>query len=236
MNLFYHPQFDPNAKVVTFDKDESRHLAKSLRVKEGQQIWLTDGKGHKAAVTISLVDPKRTEGHVIKVESQPVLKPYLHLAIAPTKMNDRYEWFLEKATELGVNRITPIICAHSERKIIKPERMQKIIISGMKQSLQCHLPQFDEAISYDSFMQNLPKLQDTFIAHCEASTKLPLHQAFETGRSALILIGPEGDFSSAEIETAEKLGLKSLSLGKNRLRTETAGLAAVMAFRMVNPL
>ena len=235
MNLFYLPDFDLQAASIQFDKEESRHMAKVLRVREGQEIHLTDGKGMMVQAQISRVDPKHTEAVVVSKTMRPPLTPNLHIAIAPTKINDRYEWFLEKATELGINRITPIICEHSERKVIKKERMQKILVSAMKQSLQAHLPQLDDAIKLTDFLKDLPEIQQRFVAHCNPGQKIPLNEAFQIGHSALILIGPEGDFSVNETLICTDLGFKPLSLGNQRLRTETAGIAANMAFRYVNP-
>jgi len=235
MMLFYLPDFNEHSQEIQFDKEESRHMSKVLRLKEGQQIQLTNGKGLIATVEIVRADPKHTEGRLISSQIQPPPSPNLHIAIAPTKMNDRYEWFLEKATEIGINRITPIICEHSERKILKMDRMQKIVISAMKQSLRANLPLLDVPIKLADFLQELPKTDSRFIAHCSKGDKKPINEAFAQGTSTLILIGPEGDFSENEILNCEKQDFAPISLGNQRLRTETAGLVATMGYRLTNP-
>lgn len=233
--LFYSPDLNEDTKDMLFDKEESRHMSKVLRLKDGQHIYLTNGKGLMATVEITRADPKHTEGRLIATSFIEPPTPSLHIAIAPTKMNDRYEWFLEKATEMGINRITPIICEHSERKVLKMDRMQKIIISAMKQSLQANLPLLEAPIKLSEFIKDLPRVDQRFIAHCAEGDKKLLNEAFVSGKSALILIGPEGDFSNSETVLCLENGFTPLSLGNQRLRTETAGLAASMAFRFVNP-
>lgn len=236
MNLFYLPDFDLEATSIAFNKEESRHMSKVLRLREGQEIHLTDGKGLMVQARISHVDPKHTEATVVSRNLNPPLSPHLHIAIAPTKMNDRYEWFLEKSTELGINRITPIICEHSERKVIKQERMQKILVSAMKQSLQAHLPRLDPPIRFSDFLNELPETEQKFVAHCHEGEKILVNNAFASEQSALIMIGPEGDFSENEVLKCIELGFIPLSLGTQRLRTETAGIATTAAFRFVNPV
>ena len=155
------------------------------------------------------------------------------MAVAPTKMNDRYEWFLEKATEIGVDEITPIFCEHSERKVIKPERLKRVLHSAMKQSLQCYLPILNPSISFSEFVQK-KNSDHVCIAHCEKQTKQSLKHMLQPQSNYTILIGPEGDFSSKEIELAIKFGAKPISLGETRLRTETAAIVAVHSVALLN--
>ena len=188
MQLFYNPNIEASTSEFTFDKDESRHIIKVLRKKEGDVLHLTNGKGSLFEAEVVVADLKRCHVKITSVTEHPK-KPYtLHLAVAPTKMNDRYEWFLEKATEIGVDSITPIICDHSERKVIKTERFQKIIQSAMKQSQQYHLPELHEAISFKTFVANKPS-GNLFIAHCEDSERTSLKSQLQPGGTYTILIG-----------------------------------------------
>ena len=160
--------------------------------------------------------------------------PYrLHMVVAPTKLNDRFEWFLEKATEIGVHEITPIICDRSERKIIKMDRMEKVVLSAMKQSLHTYLPKLNEAITFKDYM-DLPKEGDLFIAHCEEGNKKELFHSLRPKQGTVILIGPEGDFSKVEINWALEKGFRPVALGETRLRTETAAVVACTTIAIVN--
>ena len=160
-------------------------------------------------------------------------KYYLHLAIAPTKNNDRLEWFLEKATEIGIDEITPIICENSERKFIKPERLKKIIISAMKQSLKFHLPRLNDMVTLSEFLKQ-KQTQGKYIAHCVENEKQLMKDVLHPQESSTILIGPEGDFSFSEIEKSLQKGYTPITLGKARLRTETAALVSVMNVSFIN--
>ena len=165
---------------------------------------------------------------VLEVKKQEPLTYSLHLAVAPTKLNDRYEWFLEKATEIGVTEITPIICNHSERKAVKIDRFEKKIQSAMKQSLSAFLPKINKAISFDDFLKlQKDNLHQKLIAHCEESKKQSLKSVLKPNNNTILLIGPEGDFSKEELALAMKSGYLPVSLGENRLRTETAALLGV---------
>lgn len=209
----------------TFDKDESRHLVKVLRKKEADTVYITDGHGNLFTTSITLANEKKCTVQVDKVEEKPKSRPYhLHIAIAPTKLNDRYEWFLEKAVEIGIDEITPIICKNSERKILKTDRMKKIIHSAVKQSLQFHVPVLNEPISFDAFLQEQNATQK-FIAHCEnENNKQFLQKIVNPMEDLLVLVGPEGDFTPKEINTALQNNFTPITLGQNRLRTETAGV------------
>lgn len=235
MNLFYNKNIAPTDKQVLFDKEESRHIGKVLRKHEGDLLDLTNGQGYFFKARLVLVSPKQCVAEIISSELQPQLPYHLHLAVAPTKLNDRYEWFLEKATEIGVSEITPIICDHSERKVIRPERYEKIIISAMKQSVKAYLPVLNPAISLNTFLSSeVNPQQQSYIAHCEDDQKQSLKSVLKPKESVLILIGPEGDFSTSEIKKALHLGYKPISLGDSRLRTETAAIVACHSVAFVN--
>ena len=235
MQLFYNPTITENSKEILFDKEESRHIFKVLRKKEGDILVLTNGKGYFFTAELLQTNLKHCIAKVISTEKKPPLSYNLHLVVAPTKLNDRYEWFLEKATEIGITEITPIICDHSERKIIKLERFEKKIQSAMKQSLYAYLPKINEAISLKEFI----KIQknNTFIkliAHCEETNKKSLKSALKPKENYLILIGPEGDFSTNEINLAIQENYIPVSLGESRLRTETAAIVACHSVAFTN--
>ena len=226
MNLFYNPTISESSQEVIFDKEESRHISKVLRKREGDILHLTNGLGFFFEASLLISDPKKCIATLIKAEKQPPLPYHLHLAVAPTKLNDRYEWFLEKATEIGITEITPIICDHSERKTIKPERYKKIIESAMKQSLKAYLPTLNPAVSFSEFLAQNNSEEIKLIAHCETSEKQSIKSLLQPNKSTLILIGPEGDFSKREIERSKVQKYTAIHLGNSRLRTETAALVA----------
>lgn len=234
MQLFYHPDILKTSEDIPFSKEESRHIVRVLRKKEGDTLHITDGKGNLYISEIIHANDKRCLVRVISVEAKPKHWNYhLHIAIAPTKLNDRMEWFLEKATEIGIDEITPVICEHSERRHIKSERMEKVILSAMKQSLKCDLPVFNEPIKFKDFVGK--KNWDLgLIAHCEEGQKKQLGSFLPFHKKLMILIGPEGDFSAQEIELALKNELKPIGLGESRLRTETAGIVACNTVSILN--
>ncbi len=235
MQLFYNPNISEIANEIIFDKEESRHIVKVLRMNEGDTFKITNGKGSFFDAEITNANPKVCLVKILSEEKQSPLSYQLHLAVAPTKLNDRYEWFLEKATEIGITQITPIICDHSERKIIKPERYEKILQSAMKQSLKAYLPILKEAISFKDFI-NTEKTSEAlkYIAHCEETDKKSLKSVLNKNQKTTILIGPEGDFSSNEIEIAKKAGFIPVTLGESRLRTETAAVVACHSVAFIN--
>ena len=237
MQLFFNPNITEAVKEITFDKEESRHIVKVLRMKDGDKFKITNGKGSFFNAEVTNPNPKECVVKIISEEIQKPLPYQLHLAVAPTKLNDRFEWFLEKATEIGISEITPIFCDHSERKTIKPERYEKIIQSAMKQSLKAYLPILNPAVSFKEFIET-KKQQDTFkfIAHCEETDKASLKSKLIPKKSVLILIGPEGDFSTEEINMALKSEFLPVSLGNSRLRTETAAVVACHSVAFVNEL
>ncbi len=227
MNLFYNQHITTETQEIVFNKEESRHIGKVLRKQNGDILDITNGQGYFFQAELISVTPKECIGTILSAKKQPPLPYHLHLAVAPTKLNDRYEWFLEKATEIGVSEITPIICDHSERKVIKPERYEKIIQSAMKQSLKAYLPKLNPAIDLQSFLTNRTEINiQKFIAHCEETDRKSLKNMLLPSKNTLILIGPEGDFSSKEINLALINQFIPISLGESRLRTETAAIAA----------
>ena len=234
MQLFYDKNLSKNDTTFTFDKTESRHIVRVLRKREGDLLHITNGKGFLFNVKIVVANEKKCLVELVKLEKkeQP-FSYYLHIAIAPTKNNQRLEWFLEKATEIGISEITPIICENSERKIVKNERMEKVLISAMKQSNRFHLPILNEATTFKNFINK--KIEgNLFIAHCEETKKESLKKTLIEVKKLTLLIGPEGDFSTNEIDFALKNNYKAVTLGNSRLRTETAGIVAVHSVAFIN--
>ena len=233
MQLFYNSDISEQNNTFTFPKDESRHIVKVLRKKVGDTLYITNGKGFLFTAKITIADQKNC---VVSIENSEFKKPTdykLHLAVAPTKMNDRYEWFLEKATEIGITSITPIFCDHSERKNVKLDRFEKILQSAMKQSLHLYLPTLNQPISFKDYI-NKDFSGDLFIAHCEETDKKSLKNEIKPNAETTILIGPEGDFSVNEIETAIKNKFIPVTLGNTRLRTETAAIVACHSVAFIN--
>ena len=233
MQLFYSPTISENEKLFVFDKEESKHIIKVLRKKESDILFVTNGLGYLFKTEIFLASDNKCTVTILSFEKQMPNTSYLHLAVAPTKMNERYEWFLEKATEIGIQEITPIICEHSERKMVKLDRFQKIIESAMKQSLHFYIPKLNEAILYKDFIKKEFNGQK-FIAHCEETDKKSFKNEYKTHENALILIGPEGDFSVKEIQMALDNKFIPVSLGNTRLRTETAAIVACHSAALLN--
>ncbi|WP_426430587.1 16S rRNA (uracil(1498)-N(3))-methyltransferase [Winogradskyella sp. HB-48] len=233
MQLFYNPNISEKDTTFNFDKDESRHIVKVLRKKTGDLLHITNGYGWLFEAELTFVDTKHCTVKILTQKLQPKRNFNLHLAVAPTKMNDRYEWFLEKATEIGIEEITPIICDNSERKVVKLERFEKIIQSAIKQSLQCYLPKLNMPISFKDFVDTSFSA-NKFIAHCEETDKKSLKSQLEANKDTVILIGPEGDFSVKEIEMALAAQYIPVTLGNTRLRTETAAIAACHSVAFVN--
>lgn len=233
MQLFYNPELTEQSIQVTFSKDESKHILKVLRKSVGDELHITNGNGWLFVAKISIADIKNCVTDIVSKTFHPKKNYQIHLAVAPTKMNDRYEWFLEKATEIGIDSITPIICSHSERKTINPERFEKILLAAMKQSNQYYSPILLPQINFQEFVKQDFKSQK-FIAHCEETQKTALKSALKTQTDVLILIGPEGDFSVKEIETAIKNQFIPVTLGTTRLRTETAAIVACHSVAFIN--
>ncbi|AMC12110.1 16S rRNA methyltransferase [Lutibacter profundi] len=234
MQLFYNSEITANTQQFTFNKIESKHLVRVLRKKENDKIFITNGFGQLFTSEIIIASDKKCLVKIINVEyTQKPWNYYLHIAIAPTKLNDRFEWFLEKATEIGIDEITPIICEHSERKIVKQERMEKIIHSAAKQSLKFHFPKLNNYKTFNQFIKSDFNGQ-LFIAHCEEVEKKTLKSELKPSTKITVLIGPEGDFSIKEIKQSLEHKFIPVSLGQSRLRTETAGIVAVHSVAFIN--
>ena len=241
MQLFYSKDITPTG-FCTLDAEESRHAVRVLRLREGDTIHVTDGRGNLYQCRIVDANEKacviEVDGEVASISThQPINVPTsqrLHLAVAPTKNPSRMEWLVEKAVEIGVGEITLLQCDHSERTFLKTDRLEKLAISAMKQSLHTILPQINPPVKLTDWLKSVFSVQ-RFIAHCEADQpRTPLATALQPGRDAVVLIGPEGDFSEEEIALALDCGFLPVSLGPSRLRTETAALYAVTAFNLLN--
>lgn len=231
--IFFAPDITTNGELPF---EEAQHCVKVLRKKEGDEIFITDGKGYFYDAEILQAHPKHSLVSILNtIQPKKGWDFYLQIAFAPTKNIDRIEWFAEKATEIGVDRFSPLLCQHSERKEIKNQRIEKILISAMKQSQKALLPKLDEMRSFSDFIK-----QDfegrKFIAHCYPTEqpKPTIKEIYKKGENALILIGPEGDFSEKEVEEALQSGFEAISLGESRLRTETAALVACHTIHVLN--
>jgi len=217
-----------NSGFAYLDEEEYIHVVKTLRKKQGDKLQLMDGKGFYYEAEITEIGKKEVSLRILSSREVPLNWDFdLHLAVAPTKNIDRIEWMLEKCVEIGINSFTPILCRHSERKQLRVDRLEKIALAAAKQSQKSVLPKINELIEFTKFVSESTADQK-FIAHCQSEDLTDLKNAFEykSGSSVLVLIGPEGDFSSEEVNFALKHGFRAVSLGKSRLRTETAGLVA----------
>lgn len=233
MQLFYLDNLDNSTAQFSLPEDESKHLVRVLRKKEGDVFFVTNGKGYIFEAKILKADPKQCVSQIVTATKQQQKMYWFHLVVAPTKHLDRFEWLLEKATEIGVNEITPVICDRSERRTLKPERLEKVIQSALKQSLQAYLPKLNPPIAYSDFL-NKERQGLLFIAHCQEAEKSELKRRVAADTDVTILIGPEGDFSENEIGSALDCGFLPVSLGHNRLRTETAALVACTLVNSIN--
>lgn len=231
--IFYCPDIRTNPEMPD---TESQHCARVLRMKEGDPLFITDGKGFFYRAQLLQANPKSCVVSIEEEIAQPKGWDFnLHIAFAPTKKLDRMEWFVEKATEIGIDAFSPLKCRYSERKNINDTRLEKIMVSAMKQSQKSRLPQFDEMMKFDEFIKQ-PFAGQKFIAHCYDSVKTPLTQICEKNTDTLILIGPEGDFSEEEVAKSIEYGFIPISLGESRLRTETAALVACHTVQLMNQL
>lgn len=238
MYLFYCPDIEMKQ---TLSEEESAHCVRVLRYSVGDEILITDGKGTTYTARITNPHPKHCDFEILSREKQePHHAFHLHIAVAPTKNIERLEWAIEKCVEIGVNEITPLLCRFSERKQLRTDRLEKIILSAAKQSLTPYLPVLHELTPYDEFIKrqalsrNDERLSQKFIAHCYKEDKRVLKDEIERGRDVLVLIGPEGDFSEQEVQDALALGFIPVSLGNSRLRTETAAVVACHTAVLIN--
>ncbi len=231
MHIFFTPDIQNHMELP---EEEAQHCVRVLRLASGDPIMLTDGKGYFYRAEIAVATTKRCTVNILETIWQPPLwEGHLHIAMAPTKNMDRNEWFAEKATEIGMDELTFLQTRYSERKVIKTERIQKILVSAMKQSLKARLPLLNEMTPFDEFITR-PFNGQKFIAHCHEQERYSLKEVIRRGENALIMIGPEGDFSEEEVQKAITNGFVPISLGKSRLRTETAALVACHILNMQN--
>jgi 16S rRNA (uracil1498-N3)-methyltransferase len=233
MQLFYNADINEQTDILFFDREESKHIIKVMRKIAGDKLFVTNGLGKLFETEIVLGSDTKCSVKIVNVTTTEKSKHFLHLVVAPTKLNDRYEWFLEKATEIGVQEITPIICDRSERKFVKTDRFDKIILSAMKQSAQTFLPKLNKPISLKDFLKKEITGQK-FIAHCIEDHKILFKNVLSQKENITILIGPEGDFSTDEVGMAIVQKFIPISLGKNRLRTETAAVVACHTVALFN--
>ncbi len=231
MQLFYEKEIETNGGIL--NPIESNHCVRVLRNKEGDIIHILDGKGSLFEAKIQVASSKKCQVKIVTKETRTLPIPKLHIAIAPTKSNDRMEWFLEKATEIGIYEVTPIICKNSERRVVKNERLEKIVVSAMKQSKDYWKPTVNEQMDFNNFVKSA-QFKQKFIAHCISNDEKHLFETLKKDEDMFILIGPEGDFTQDEVDLALKNGFMPISLGEKRLRTETAAIFATSIFNLKN--
>ncbi len=233
MQIFYAP--DITGDLYYLDERESKHSVKVLRMKRGTPVKVIDGKGNLYEGIIADPDPRKCLIKIGSVIKDFEKKPYrLHIAISPLKNPERFEWFVEKSVEIGIDEITPVICHTTEKPGIKKERIRSLIISAMKQSLKAQDTILNEVVLFNDFLQSHPK-GCLMIAHCNSDIlRKGIRDTYNKGDNAVILIGPEGDFSEHEIDIALAKGFESVHLGRSRLRSETAGIAACHSISFIN--
>jgi 16S rRNA (uracil1498-N3)-methyltransferase len=227
MHLFYAPEITDKSQEYTLSEEESKHSIRVLRLKVGSQVELLNGKGLSVLAEIDDDHPKKCKLRILKTEYHPRISNEIHLALAPTKNMDRMEWLMEKATEIGLSKLTFLKCDHNERSQLKLDRLEKIAISAMKQSKRYYLPEICELVAFQTFVQTHP---NGYIGHCYPAAKIPLATISE---SKVFIIGPEGDFSENEVKLALEHGYQAVSLSDFRLRTETAALVSVMKLSLI---
>ncbi|HEU0136954.1 MAG TPA: 16S rRNA (uracil(1498)-N(3))-methyltransferase [Flavobacterium sp.] len=233
MQLFYNPTIEPGSETFFFDKEESKHIVKVMRKQNGDKLFVTNGSGYLFETEIELASENKCIVTIVSATKAETPEYHLHLAVAPTKLNDRFEWFLEKATEIGITEITPLLCDRSERKHINSDRLDKILQSAMKQSLHYYLPKLNPPTTFQDFVKK-ESAGLKLIAHCEETDKKSLKDVLKPSTNVTMLIGPEGDFSEKEIKSALENNYIPVSLGKTRLRTETAAIVACHSVVFVN--
>ena len=238
MHRFFAPDI---ARTLTLPEEESHHAVRVLRLAEGEEIEAIDGNGTLYRCRITQAHSKHCALEIVSQEQCP---PHwgaaITVAVAPTKNLDRIEWMAEKCTEMGIDRLVPLLCQHSERKVLKTERLRKILVAAMKQSLKAQLPQLDELTTLPALLAEEHNDTQRFIAYCDESLpreqRRSLAQLYDPKRPAVVLIGPEGDFSPQEVEASFKAGFVPVTLGDSRLRTETAALKAVATMHTIKEM
>ncbi|WP_411273511.1 16S rRNA (uracil(1498)-N(3))-methyltransferase [Daejeonella sp.] len=232
MHIFYTPDISSNTYILS--EEESKHCIKVLRLHKGSPLQLVDGRGGFYEAIIADPHPKRTSLIVVNAQQGYGMRNhYLHIAVAPTKNIERFEWFLEKATEIGIDEITPLLCERSERKEVKSDRLNKVITSAVKQSIKAYHPKLNEPKLYKEFIAATYKAKK-YIAHCINSEKFSLKDRIVLNSDYLVIVGPEGDFSQSEVIAAQAAGFIPIELGTARLRTETAALEACFEINFLN--
>lgn len=235
MQLFYDPNIVSSQTTYTLNEEESKHCIRVLRLSVDDIIHISDGRGTMFRCRITDPAPKHCTVAIEHIDTDYNQRPYhLTMAVGPTKANERYEWFVEKATEIGVDTIIPVISFQSQRRAVKIERFERIANSAMKQSIKAYMPRIEEAAKFSELIARDFE-GDKFIAHCNEDADIKLLRDLATAkRDTLILIGPEGDFSPEEVEAAREKGFRTISLGNTRMRTETAAVAAVHTLFLIN--
>jgi len=232
MHIFYSNQITDN--IATLPEEESMHCAKVLRLNVGDKVNIIDGVGGFYLGELLFSHPKHCHITILESMLEHGKRPYhLHIALAPTKNIDRFEWFLEKATEMGVDEITPLLCDRSERKEIKLDRSERVVVAAAKQSIHAYMPKVNSMMPLKQFLSRELDGRKA-IAYCEGDTQAQLHRWVMPGESCIVMVGPEGDFSPAEVALAMGKGFTPVSLGNSRLRTETAGVMAAAALSLMN--
>ncbi len=233
MNIFYCPDAVLNERS-SLDEVESRHVAKVLRKRENEELFVFDGRGNLFDARIESIGQKEVKIHVVRLmEKEASDNPKLHIAIAPPKNTERFEWFIEKVTEIGVAEITPLLCKHSERRELRTDRLEKILVGACKQSNRFTIPKLKEMMELEEFLYSVNKNNRKYIAYIN-ETAIHLKDAYHGGFDAVIMIGPEGDFASEEVALAGEKEFEVVSLGKSRLRLETAGIYSAAIFNLAN--
>lgn len=235
MQLFFIPQIDQ--EIIDLPAEEARHAVQVLRKRVGDELDIVDGKGGWYRGLITEVTKRSCSVQLTKTRQETQRAAYhLTMAVSPTKSNDRFEWFLEKATEIGVDTIIPLQCSRTERPKVRIDRYEKVLVSAMKQSLQAWLPELKELTPFAKVIQQFREDQATFIGWCNEEVKSPLVDNYQAPTNVLILIGPEGDFTDEEVQMARAGGSLPITLGPTRLRTETAALVATQSIALLNQL
>ena len=233
MQLFYAPDLPNQTALPT---DEAHHAVRVLRMRVGDELWATDGKGNRYRTQVAEASAKQCTVTVLETIPSTKTPPRLHLAIAPTKNLDRMEWMIEKAVEIGITEIHFLLTEHSERKVLKMDRLERKALSAMKQSLKDFYPTLQPLVAYHEWLEAFPTGQSAFIAHLAGPETPHLFTEITAGHPTWVLVGPEGGFSEAEVEQAQAKGIRPVLLGAERLRTETAGLAASQMVALKNEL
>ena len=234
MHLFYTPDITPDFYIL--NEEESKHCTRVLRLQQGDTVYLVDGAGGLYTAIIQDANQKKCQLQIVDKQIEYGKLPYTsHIAVAPTKNMDRMEWFVEKAVEIGVSEITFLLCEHSERRQLRLDRLEKIAVSAMKQSQKGYLPLLHDLTPFTKFVQQ-SQTDRTFIAHLEEDATKSIKHYFSTGQPHCIMIGPEGDFSTDEIKAAYAAGIRPVTLGESRLRTETAALVACHTLQVLHEI